>query len=57
MERMQEGLQLVLDGIRPQSMKDMVEWLVEQPMQPRRRQKLCDLGLFDTESHKQLKLV
>ena len=48
-ERTPEGLQLMLGGVRPQTMKDKLEWLVAQPMQPRKRQKPCDVGLFDTE--------
>lgn len=55
-ERTQQGLQLMLGGVRPQTMKGKLEWLVAQPMQPRRRQKPCDVGLFDTESRKQLEL-
>lgn len=55
-ERTPQGLQLVLGGVRPQSMKDKVQWLMEQPMQPRRRQKPCNVGLFDTESRKQMEL-
>jgi hypothetical protein len=51
-----QGLQLVLGAVRPQSMKDKVQYLAEQPMQPRKRQKPCDVGLFDTESRKQLNL-
>jgi len=52
----EQGLQLMLAGVRPQTMKDKVQWLIEQPMQPRKRQKPCDIGLFDTESRKQLEL-
>lgn len=55
-ERTPEGLQLMLGGVRPQTMKDRLDWLSAQPMQPRKRQKPCDVGLFDTESRKQMEL-
>ena len=51
-----QGLQLMLGGVRPASMKDRLTWLVEQPMRPRKRQKPCDVGLFDSQSRNQLKL-
>jgi hypothetical protein len=49
-ERTPEGLQLMLGGVKRQSMKDKLDWLIAQPMQPRKQQKPCDIGLFDTES-------
>jgi hypothetical protein len=55
-ERTEQGLQLMLGSVRPPTMRDKVRWLAEQPMQPRKRQKSCDIGLFDTESRKQLEL-
>jgi hypothetical protein len=55
-EHTEQGLQLMLGGVRPQTMKDKVQWLAQQPMQPRKRQKPCDIGLFDTASRKQLEL-
>jgi hypothetical protein len=55
-ENTSEGLQLMLGGVRPQSMKDRLDWLLGQPMQPRKRQKPCDVGLFDTESRRQMDL-
>lgn len=55
-ERTREGLQLMLGGVRPQTMKDRLEWLQAQPMRFRKPQKPCDIGLFDTESRKQLEL-
>jgi hypothetical protein len=55
-ERTLEGLQLMLAGVKPQSMKDKLDWLVAQPMQPRKQQKPCDIGLFDTESRRQLEM-
>ena len=55
-ERTPEGLQLMLGGVKPQTMKDKLDWLIAQPMQPRKQQKPCDIGLFDTESRKQLEM-
>jgi hypothetical protein len=49
-ERTEQGLQLMLGGVRP------LVWLAAQPLQPRKRQKPCDIGLFDTESRWQLAL-
>jgi hypothetical protein len=51
-----EGLQLMLAGVKPQNMRDKVDWLVAQPMQPRKQQKPCDIGLFDTDSRNQLEM-
>jgi hypothetical protein len=55
-ERTEQGLQFMLGGVQPQTMKDKVQWLIEQPMQPRKRQKPCNIGLFDTESREQFEL-
>ena len=55
-ENTPEGLQLMLGGVKPQSMKDKLDWLIAQPMQPRKQQKPCDIGLFDTERRNQLEL-
>jgi hypothetical protein len=55
-ERTEQGLQLMVRGVRPPTMREKVQWLADQPMQPRKPQKPCDIGLFDTESRKQLDL-
>ena len=55
-EKTPEGLQLVLRGVRPQTMKDKLDWLIVQPMQPRREQKPCNIGLFDEDRRNQLEL-
>ena len=55
-ENTPEGLQLMVAGVRPQSMKDKLDWRIAQPMQPRKQQKPCDIGLFDTERRKQLEM-
>jgi hypothetical protein len=36
--------------------KDRLTWLAAQPLQPRKRRKPCDFGLFDAEGRKQLEL-
>jgi hypothetical protein len=36
--------------------EDRLAWLAAQLLQPKKRQKPCDNGLFDTESRKQLEL-
>jgi hypothetical protein len=38
-ERTPEGLLLTLGGVKPQSMKDKLDWLIAQPMQPRKHRK------------------
>jgi hypothetical protein len=55
-EQTPAGLQLMLNGVKPQTMKDKLDWLIAQPLQPRKQQKPCDMGLFDTESRKQLEM-
>jgi len=55
-ENTPQGLQLMLGGVNPQSMKDKLDWLIAQPMQPRKQQKPCDIGLFDTERRNQLEM-
>lgn len=55
-ERTPQGFQLMLAGVRPQAMKEKLDWLIAQPMRPRKHQKPCDIGLFDEESRKQLEL-
>jgi hypothetical protein len=55
-ERTPEGLQLMLGGVKPQSMKDKLDWLIAQPMQPRKQQKPCNIGLFDEDRRNQLEL-
>jgi hypothetical protein len=54
-ERTPEGLQTMLAGVKPQSMKDKLDWLIAKPMQPRKQQKPCDIGLFDLERRQQLR--
>jgi hypothetical protein len=46
----------VLSGVRPRTMKDTVDTLAAEPMRPRKQQKPCDIGLFDTEGRKQMEL-
>jgi hypothetical protein len=55
-ERTKQGVQQMLGGIRPQTMRDKLNWRMAQPMQPRKAQKPCNIGLFDTERRKQMEL-
>jgi hypothetical protein len=55
-EKTAQGLQIMLGDVRPPTMRGKAQWLADQPMMPRRRQKPCDVGLFDSESRKQLDL-
>jgi hypothetical protein len=55
-ERTEQGLQLMLGGVRPQTMRDKLDWLAAQPLVPRKRQKSCDIDLFDTEGRRQMEL-
>jgi hypothetical protein len=55
-ENTPEGLQLMMASVKPPTMKDKLDWLIARPMQPRKQQKPCDIGLFDTERGNQLEL-
>jgi hypothetical protein len=55
-EKTPEGVQVMLDGVKPQTMKDKLDWLIAQPMQPRKQQKPCNIGLFDEARRNQLEL-
>jgi hypothetical protein len=55
-EKIPEGLQLILGGVKSQTMKDKLGWLIAQPMQTKRQQKPCNIGLFDENRGNQLEL-
>lgn len=55
-EQTSQGFQLMLAGVRPQTMRDKLDWLIAQPMQPRKSQKPCNIGLFDEDRRNQLEL-
>ena len=39
--------QMMIDGVAPISMGERLDWLAEQPMQPRREQKPLDIGFWN----------
>jgi hypothetical protein len=41
------GPQTLVPGVRPVSMKARLEALAAHPLEPKRLQKPCDIGLFD----------
>ena len=53
-EETPEGLQIMLAGVKPRTMKDKLDWLMAQPMQPRKQQKPRNIGLFDEDRRNQL---
>ena len=39
--------QIMMAGIAPVSMGELLGWLANQPMQPRRQQRLLDIGFWN----------
>ena len=53
------GPQYLVPGVKPRSVRDMLEWRMQMPMGPRRRaaqQRPCNIGLFDEDARNQLSL-
>ena len=50
------GPQTLVPGVRPVSMKARLEALAAHPLEPRRLQKACDIGLFDDVARNQMDL-
>jgi hypothetical protein len=50
------GPQTLVPGVRPVSMKARLEALAAHPLEPKRLQKPCDIGLFDDCSRNQMDL-
>jgi hypothetical protein len=50
------GPQTLVPGVRPVSMKVRLEALAAHPLEPRRLQKPCDIGLFDDVARNQMDL-
>ena len=50
------GPQALVPGVRPVSMKARLEALAAHPLEPRRLQKPCDIGLFDDVARNQMDL-
>jgi len=53
-ERIDQGEQYLIDGVRPITTRDRLRALLEAPMLPRRAQKPCNIGLFDEDARNQL---
>lgn len=51
------GLQAVLSGVAPITMRDRLLFKAAAPLEPRSAQKQCDHGLFDMASRRQTDLV
>ena len=56
-----EGEQTLVPGVEPVTLRDRLDWLARQPVEPKRnpnaRQKPCDIGLFDEVARHQLDLL
>ncbi len=52
------GQQYLIDGCKPVTMRERLEFATSLPLQPKRpcRQKPCDIGLFDEVSRNQMDL-
>lgn len=49
-----EGEQIVAPGVKPITLKDRLSLRMAAPMEPKRAQKPCDLGLFDMDARCQI---
>jgi len=56
-ERTDAGVQIVMRGVRPITLRDRLAVLSSAPITPRVAQKSCDHGLFDMEARRQTDLV
>ncbi len=56
-EETQAGVQTLMRGVAPVTLRDRLAFLAAAPMAPRAAQKRCDVGLFDSESRRQIDLV
>lgn len=52
-ERTDQGEQFIVDGLRPVTDRDRVEAAMAKPLQPKKRQKAADDGLFDVAGRAQ----
>ena len=49
-----EGEQIVTPGVNPITLRDRLALRMAEPLEPKRRQKPCDIGLFDLASRNQI---
>ena len=50
------GAQTLVPGVQPITPRDRLEWRAAAPLEPKKPQRPCDLGLFDTNARNQLDL-
>ncbi len=51
-----EGEQFLIPGVRPVSLRERLERLMDAPLAPRAPQKPLNIGLFDEDARNQLSL-
>ena len=51
-----QGEQTLVPGVRPIHERDRLQALIDAPLAPKRKQKPCNLGLFDKDARSQLDL-
>jgi len=56
-ERIESGEQTLVPGVRPVTQRDRLELTMTQPKAGIRKQKPCNLGLFDVNARNQLDLI
>jgi len=56
-EETQAGVQTLMRGVSPITLRERLGVLAAAAMAPRPAQKRCDVGLFDLESRRQIDLV
>ena len=49
-ERTDQGEQSLVPGVRPVTLRDRLQVLADAPLTGRRRQKPCNIGLFDDDA-------
>ncbi len=49
-----EGEQAVIEGVRPLTLRDRLQFQAGLPLQAKRPQRRCDLGLFDLDARRQI---
>ena len=55
-EPTEAGLQMLVPGMRPVTMRERLALRASQPLRPSRPQKPLDIGLFDEAARQQLSL-
>ena len=55
-ERTDQGEQTLVPGVQPITKRDRLQALMAAPFVPRRKQRPCNIGLFDEDARNQLDL-